>query len=408
MAGIRLDNVRKSFDGKAVIQGISLDVPDGAFLVLLGPSGCGKSTLLRMIAGLEALTSGTIHVGARRVDQLPPGERDMAFVFQSYALYPHMTVRGNITFPLLMQRFRWWFHLPVVGWFARRRVARDPAVMARVDGAARTLGLTPMMDRKPATLSGGQRQRVALGRAMVRNPQVFLMDEPLSNLDAKLRTSMRAEIGKLHRDVGGTFVYVTHDQVEAMTMGSQIVVLKEGAVQQVGTAQAIYEQPANVYVARFIGSPPMNVLVGHAQGGQVTFGGQATGSGQATGGGPIIEGGITLALPAPDGPILVGIRPDALTLVPPGEGLQGTVTLVEVVGADSVVSVAIDGLQTRHDTDATAGEVIATVRGHVGARGQVGVPGQVGVQVGARVGDRVGVQVATAGAVLFSDAGDRL
>lgn len=179
-------------------------------------------------------------------------------------------------------------------------------------------------------------------------------------------------------------------------MGSQIVVLKEGAVQQVGTAQAIYEQPANVYVARFIGSPPMNVLVGHAQNGQVTLGGQATGGGQ------IIGGGITLALPAPDGPILVGIRPGALTLVPPGEGLQGTVTLVEVVGADSVVSIAIDGLQTRHDTDATAGEVIATVRG------QVGAPGQADMQVGARVGGRVGVQVATAGAVLFSDAGDRL
>ena len=378
MAGIRLDEVRKSFDGKSVIQGISLDVPDGAFLVLLGPSGCGKSTLLRMIAGLESLTAGQIHVGGRRVDQLPPGERDMAFVFQSYALYPHMTVRGNITFPLLMQRFRWWFHVPVVGWFARRRIERDPAVVARVNGAAKTLGLTPMMDRKPATLSGGQRQRVALGRAMVRNPQVFLMDEPLSNLDAKLRTSMRAEIGKLHRDVGGTFVYVTHDQVEAMTMGSLIVVLKEGAVQQVGTAQAIYEQPSNVYVARFIGSPPMNVMVGQAQGGRVTV------------------AGTTLALPAPDGPILVGIRPGALTLVkaggPPGTGLAGRVTLIEHVGAESVISVAVDGLQTRHDTDATAGEVIATVPGHAAVQ----------------VGDAVGLHLATEGAVLFTDAGDRM
>ena len=378
MTGIRLDDVRKSFDGKAVIQGISLDVPDGAFLVLLGPSGCGKSTLLRMIAGLESLTSGEIHVGGRRVDQLPPGERDMAFVFQSYALYPHMTVRGNITFPLLMQRFRWWFHVPVIGWFARRRIERDPAVVARVDGAAKTLGLTPMMDRKPATLSGGQRQRVALGRAMVRNPQVFLMDEPLSNLDAKLRTSMRAEIGKLHRDVGGTFVYVTHDQVEAMTMGSLIVVLKEGAVQQVGTAKAIYEQPSNVYVARFIGSPPMNVMVGQAQGGQV------------------VMGGTTLALPAPDGPILVGIRPGALTLVTagraPGTGLAGNVTLIEHVGAESVISVAVDGLQTRHDTDATAGEVVVTVPGHAAVQ----------------VGDAVGLHIATDGAVLFTDAGDRI
>ena len=372
MAGIKLQNVKKSFDGKAVIQGVSLDVPDGAFLVLLGPSGCGKSTLLRMIAGLESVTAGEIHVGDRRVDQLPPGERDMAFVFQSYALYPHMTVRGNITFPLLMQRFRWWFHLPLIGWLARRAVERDPATVARVNGAARTLGLMPMMDRKPATLSGGQRQRVALGRAMVRNPQVFLMDEPLSNLDAKLRTSMRAEIGRLHREVGGTFVYVTHDQIEAMTMGSLIVVLKDGAVQQVGTADAIYAAPANVYVARFIGSPPMNVMVAAAAGGQVRLGGVPVGS----------------ASPLPDGPVLIGIRPGALRLGPPGTGIAGTVTLMEHVGAETVVSIRLDGVDTRHDTDAVPGEVIVTL------------PGRAPYEIGASVG----VTPDATGAVLFHDA----
>ena len=376
MAGIQLQDVRKSFDGKAVIQGITLDIPDGAFLVLLGPSGCGKSTLLRMIAGLESLTSGTITVGTRRVDQLPPGERDMAFVFQSYALYPHMTVRGNITFPLLMQRFRWWFHVPIVGWFARRQIERDPAVIARVEGAARTLGLMPMMDRKPATLSGGQRQRVALGRAMVRNPQVFLMDEPLSNLDAKLRTSMRAEIGKLHREVGGTFVYVTHDQIEAMTMGSLIVVLKEGAVQQVGTAEDIYAAPANVYVARFIGSPPMNVMVAQVSGGHLIVGGQAAGPAAA-----------------PDGPVLAGFRPGALTLGPPAAGLPGTglagrVSLIEHVGAETVVAVQLDSVETRHDTDAAPGEVIVTVPG----RGTF------------QVGDAVAVHMPAGGAVLFDSA----
>ena len=380
-AGIQLQDVRKSFDGKAVIQGITLDIPKGAFLVLLGPSGCGKSTLLRMIAGLESLTSGTITVGTRRVDQLPPGERDMAFVFQSYALYPHMTVRGNITFPLLMQRFRWWFHVPIVGWFARRQIERDPAVIARVEGAARTLGLMPMMDRKPATLSGGQRQRVALGRAMVRNPQVFLMDEPLSNLDAKLRTSMRAEIGKLHREVGGTFVYVTHDQIEAMTMGSLIVVLKEGAVQQVGTAEDIYAAPANVYVARFIGSPPMNVMVAQVSGGHLIVGGQAAGPAAA-----------------PDGPVLAGFRPGALTLGPraaglqgtglPGTGLAGRVSLIEHVGAETVVAVQLDSVETRHDTDAAPGEVIVTVPG----RGTF------------QVGDAVAVHMPAGGAVLFDSA----
>jgi multiple sugar transport system ATP-binding protein len=240
MSSITLTQVTKVFVSKPVVDNVSLNVTSGEFLVLLGPSGCGKSTLLRMLAGLESLTSGEIHLGGRRVDALPPSARDMAFVFQSYALYPHMTVRRNMTFPLIMRQFKWWFHIPIIGHLAKRRIEASPDVSAMVDRTAHILALTDMLDRHPRTLSGGQRQRVALGRAMVRQPEVFLMDEPLSNLDAKLRSSMRAEIIKLHRKLGGTFVYVTHDQIEAMTMGTRIVMMREGVVQQVGTPRDIY------------------------------------------------------------------------------------------------------------------------------------------------------------------------
>src|SRR5437773_7948924 len=244
---------------------LSLEVPDREFLVLLGPSGCGKSTLLRMLAGLESVSSGEIHLDQRRVDQLPPSARDMAFVFQSYALYPHMTVRRNITFPLIMREFKWWFHLPIIGGMAKRKIEESPEVSDLVGRTAKILALTEIMDRFPRTLSGGQRQRVALGRAMVRQPEVFLMDEPLSNLDAKLRMSMRAEIIKLHRDVGGTFVYVTHDQIEAMTMGTMIALMRDGVVQQFGTPREIYLNPANTFVARCIGTPPMNLIEGRIE-----------------------------------------------------------------------------------------------------------------------------------------------
>src|SRR5437773_5331360 len=265
MASIKLDRVTRTFGTKTAVSNVSLDVPDREFLVLLGPSGCGKSTLLRMLAGLESVSSGEIHLNQRRVDQLPPTARDMAFVFQSYALYPHMTVRRNITFPLIMRQFKWWFHLPIIGGMAKRNIEESPQVSDLVGRTAKILALTEMMDRFPRTLSGGQRQRVALGRAMVRQPEVFLMDEPLSNLDAKLRMSMRAELSRLHQRFRVTTVYVTHDQVEAMTMGDRIAVMNNGRLQQVDAPREIYLNPANTFVARCIGTPPMNLIEGRIE-----------------------------------------------------------------------------------------------------------------------------------------------
>jgi multiple sugar transport system ATP-binding protein len=245
MAGLELERVRKVYPGGQVaIADASFQVADGELLVLVGPSGCGKSTLLRMIAGLESITSGTLDIGGRVVNDVPPRDRDIAMVFQSYALYPHMSVAENLGFGLKL-----------------RGMPRAD-IEARVSEAAATLELQPLLARKPAALSGGQRQRVALGRALVRKPQVFLLDEPLSNLDAKLRMSMRVEIARLHRQLGTTMVYVTHDQIEAMTLGQRIVVLKDGEVQQIDTPMALYERPVNVFVATFLGSPKMNLLWG--------------------------------------------------------------------------------------------------------------------------------------------------
>lgn len=377
MASIQLQDITKNFADKHVVKGVSIDVPDGEFLVLLGPSGCGKSTLLRMLAGLESISGGEIRIADRRVDELPPTERDIAFVFQSYALYPHMTVRRNIAFPLIMRQHRWWFHIPLLGGMAKRRIERSPEVAQLVERTARTLALTDWLDKYPRTLSGGQRQRVALGRAMVRQPQVFLMDEPLSNLDAKLRTSMRAEIAKLHQRVGGTFVYVTHDQVEAMTMGTRIALLKDGVVQQFGTPRAIYEAPANTYVARFIGTPPMNLL-------QAAIGADAA---------TLQIAGHRLALPAalqglaaPQAPVVLGIRPNALSLQRSGTGLAGRVALVEHVGAESLVAVALEQARTLHDEEgAASAELMVTVPGYTDLA----------------VGDSVSVGVDAAQAVLF-------
>ncbi|MFL6592038.1 MAG: ABC transporter ATP-binding protein [Luteimonas sp.] len=245
MAGLTLDHVRKLYpDGYEAIADATFEVADGELLVLVGPSGCGKSTLLRMIAGLESITSGTLRIAGQVVNDVAPKDRDIAMVFQSYALYPHMTVAENLGFGLKL-----------------RGHPRD-AVTARVNEAAAMLGLETLLARRPAALSGGQRQRVALGRALVRQPQVFLLDEPLSNLDAKLRMSMRVEIARLHRRLGATMVYVTHDQIEAMTLGQRIVVLRDGQVQQIDTPMALYERPANLFVATFLGSPAMNVLTG--------------------------------------------------------------------------------------------------------------------------------------------------
>ncbi|QEL24966.1 ABC transporter ATP-binding protein [Bosea sp. F3-2] len=359
MASITLNHVAKHFGSKVAIADIDFAVEDGEFLVLLGPSGCGKSTLLRMLAGLESVTSGEIHLADRRVDQLPPSARDMAFVFQSYALYPHMTVRRNIAFPLIMRQFKWWFHLPIIGGLAKRRIERSPEVNDLVEKTAKVLSLTEMLDRHPRTLSGGQRQRVALGRAMVRKPEVFLMDEPLSNLDAKLRTAMRAEITRLHQRVGGTFVYVTHDQVEAMTMGTRIALMRDGVIQQFGTPREIYTSPANTYVARFIGTPPMNLIEGQIDNGAIRIGEAKLPLPHALAGAGHHAGR--------DG-VLLGIRPNALTLALPASGtggLAGTVSLVEHVGAESVIAVKLSHAGTAHEEEgAVPGEIMVTTQGY--------------------------------------------
>ena len=245
MARVTLDDVRKVYDEEVVaVHGASFEVADGEFLVLVGPSGCGKSTTLRVIAGLETITQGTVAIGDRIVNRVPPKDRDIAMVFQNYALYPHMSVYENLAFGLKLRKY------------SKKEIDR------RVKEAAEILGITPELNRKPKALSGGQRQRVAVGRAIVRKPKVFLFDEPLSNLDAKLRVQMRAEIGKLHTQLQATMIYVTHDQVEAMTMGDRIVVMNEGHIQQIDTPLALYNNPANRFVAGFIGSPAMNFIEG--------------------------------------------------------------------------------------------------------------------------------------------------
>jgi multiple sugar transport system ATP-binding protein len=243
MAAITFEEVSKVYpDGTHAVSSVDLEIPDGSFMVLVGPSGCGKTTLLRMVAGLEGISAGTIRVGGRVVNNVPPKERDIAMVFQNYALYPHMSVFDNMAFALKLR------HLP------------KPTVRKRVDGTAEVLDLSPQLPKKPGMLSGGQRQRVAMGRAIVREPQAFLMDEPLSNLDAKLRVQMRTEIARIQRDLGVTTVYVTHDQIEAMTLGDRVAVLRGGALQQVDSPQELFEQPRNLFVAGFIGSPAMNLV----------------------------------------------------------------------------------------------------------------------------------------------------
>ena len=256
MAGVTIDGVSKLFGSDVLaVDDVSLEIADGEFMVLVGPSGCGKSTILRLLAGLEDVTAGEIYIDGRQVTDVEPKDRDIAMVFQNYALYPHQTVEQNIGFGLKLRK-------------APREEAR-----AKVLEVAKILGLDGLMNRKPAELSGGQRQRVAIGRAMVREPKVFLMDEPLSNLDAKLRVQMRAELAKLHERLGTTVVYVTHDQVEAMTLGQRVAVLKDGLLQQVASPQTLYRAPANLFVAAFIGSPPMNLVEARVENGSVSFGG---------------------------------------------------------------------------------------------------------------------------------------
>jgi multiple sugar transport system ATP-binding protein len=309
MASVQLDRVRKVYDnGQVAVHGATFEVADGELMVLVGPSGCGKSTLLRMIAGLEDISGGTISIGERVVNEVAPKDRDIAMVFQSYALYPHMTVAENLAFGLKLRK-------------------HDQATIdRRVDAAAATLGLTPMLGKLPREMSGGQRQRVALGRALVREPSVFLLDEPLSNLDAKLRHSVRTEIARLHRQLGTTMVYVTHDQVEAMTLGQRIVVLKDGEIQQIDTPMALYEKPSNLFVAGFLGSPAMNFLPGRLA--------QAEGLALELGGGLRVPLGDARIDPAwLDREVVVGIRPESLQPGATGPGsFQAVVEGVEPVG----------------------------------------------------------------------------
>jgi len=322
MASVTLRDLAKRFDSShpPALRDFSLDVQDGEFLVLLGPSGCGKTTALRCIAGLEEPSAGQVFIGDRDVTHLPPGERDVAMVFQNYALYPHLSVRENIGFALEV------------------RGVGKREVMRRVVETAGRLELSEFLDRKPAQLSGGQRQRVALGRAIVRNPKVFLFDEPLSNLDAKLRVEMRAELLRLHRALGATMIYVTHDQVEAMTMGQRIAVLHEGRLRQLGSPAEIYRRPADVFVARFLGNPGMNVLTGVAE----VKKGRGKGDGGRVAHCATFE--IPLALPDYAGDLQIGIRPEDVSLVAAGGGVgDAEVTVVEPLGSETLVHLETDG-----------------------------------------------------------------
>jgi multiple sugar transport system ATP-binding protein len=313
MAGVELAGVAKTYgDGRHAVQDVTLAVAEGEFLVLVGPSGCGKSTLLRMVAGLEEVTEGEIRIGGRRVNDVAPRDRDVAMVFQNYALYPHMTVAENLGFGLRM-----------------RKVAAAE-VRRRVEAAAAVLGLERDLAKRPRQLSGGERQRVALGRAMVREPRVFLFDEPLSNLDARLRVEMRAEIRRLHRRVGATMLYVTHDQVEAMTMGDRIAVLRSGRLQQCADPRTLYERPANTFVAGFIGTPPVNLLEGVVA---------ADGRSVVVAGVPLVVGAIPRAALAghAGANVVLGARPEHLDAAPAGAGLPARVEFVEPLGSETLV-----------------------------------------------------------------------
>jgi multiple sugar transport system ATP-binding protein len=389
MAAVMLEHVTKTYpNGQTAVRELDLGVDDGEFLVLVGPSGCGKSTALRMVAGLEDITSGTVRIGDRVVNDLPPKERDVAMVFQNYALYPHMTVAQNIAFALKIQG------------------RRKDEIAARVAKAARTLELEPLLDRKPSQLSGGQRQRVAMGRAIVRDPAVFLMDEPLSNLDAKLRVQMRAEISRLQRELKTTTIYVTHDQVEAMTMGDRVAVLRDGLLQQVAAPEHLYFEPDNVFVAAFIGSPSMNLLDGtlHAADGGISI--------------SLGEQSLLLPASAPDGPalrgydgrrVIIGIRPEALADAAVGAvgtgRLRAEVELREALGSELLVHLATAARpaitdETRHaagDVDDSAIEALERQADQQRAR----IVAKFDPRSRVRVGDPVEVAVDTERIHLF-------
>ncbi|EYR80238.1 MULTISPECIES: ABC transporter ATP-binding protein [unclassified Shinella] len=314
MAEVSLRKLRKTYGPVVAVEGVDLEIAKGELIVLLGPSGCGKSTTLRMVAGLETISDGELHIGGRNVTALEPKDRDIAMVFQNYALYPHKTIRGNMSFGLKM------------------RGTDTSEITKRVDAAAEMLDITHLLERKPGQLSGGQMQRVALGRALVRDPAVFLLDEPLSNLDAKLRSRMREEIALLQRRIGKAMIYVTHDQTEAMTLADRIVIMRDGWVQQIGSPLEVYDRPANAFVAGFIGSPEMNLVDADLSDGRLVLG----------------EG---VSIPAPqgltrrEGRVTVGMRPEAI--VPAGEGLPFTIRGIEQLGSQTLFIGELAGRRLR-------------------------------------------------------------
>ena len=363
MAGISIQGITKRFKDAQVLNDVSLDIAAGEFLSLVGPSGCGKTTLLRILAGLETQDAGDVHIGGVMVDDLPPKARDIAMVFQSYALYPYMTVAENIALPLTMRRLSTLERLPLVGRLVSGTRASRAAIAADVRQVAESLAISHLMDRRPAQLSGGQRQRVALARAMVRRPRAFLMDEPLSNLDAKMRVQARTEIADLHRSLGSTFVYVTHDQAEAMTMSSRVAVMMGGELLQVAPPQVIYDDPADLRVATFIGTPEINVFAATARGdGAVQVAGRAW----------------PLGLAAPAGtPVTVAVRPEAFALMaePRADAgtVAGTIRHLEYLGAETMVHLTVPHAPK---------PVIARVEPMTGASLTIGTPATFRVQAG--------------------------
>ena len=323
MASVSFENVYKRFGEVVAVDDFTLTVNDGEFLILVGPSGCGKTTVLRMVAGLEEVTSGEVRIGERLVNELPPTERDVAMVFQNYALYPHMTVHANLAFPL------------------RQKKVKKQAADARVTEVARLLSIEELLDRKPRALSGGQRQRVAIGRALVREPQAFLMDEPLSNLDAKLRVQMRAELISLHHRLGITTIYVTHDQTEAMTLGDRVVVLNKGVVQQVDTPERLYRQPTNTFVAGFIGSPAMNFIIGHLNQDDLALGNTHV----------QLPERVRRNLARTSGEVIAGIRPEDFSITANGattDSFQARIEITEALGPETLVHLRAENLEIAH------------------------------------------------------------
>ena len=374
MGAIDLEHVTKRFDdGTVAVDDLTLSVEEGEFMILVGPSGCGKTTALRMIAGLEEASEGSIRIGGREVKDLPPSRRDVAMVFQNYALYPHMTVRDNIGFPLRKQKLS-------------KREKEE-----QVREVARLLAIEELLDRKPRALSGGQRQRVAMGRAIIRHPQAFLMDEPLSNLDAKLRVQMRVELLELHRRLRVTTVYVTHDQTEAMTLGDRVVVLNRGVVQQVATPQHLYLHPANLFVAGFIGSPAMNLVRGRLVDGELSLGQYRV----------LLPAELSARLTARVEVVVVGLRPEAFVQdeTPDGPRLPAEIVVTEQLGPETVAFVRVPGLDVMDDV----ADRPATVAGTVATRLEGSFVGQAGdgIELGVRV-DRIQLFDPATGLSLFA------